>query len=80
MYSLDAGKRKFLYSKIHQIMLRGVVHARKKADKVTCHMMRMCNISKQDSSHCGKKLENGLFLKQNIIIQCITAHKIHVLN
>ena len=41
MYSLNAGKSKFLYSKIHQIMLSGIVRAREKAENVTCHMMKV---------------------------------------
>lgn len=68
MYSLDAGKCKFLYSKIHQIMLRGIVQARKKADNVTCHMMRICNISKQDPSHYWEETREKIVCQAKIII------------
>lgn len=65
VYSFDTGKCKFLYSKIHQIMLKGIVQARKKADNVTCHLMRICNISvSKIPVIIGKKLEKRLSVKQ----------------
>lgn len=57
MYSLNAGKSKFLYSKIHQIMLSGIVRAREKAENVTCHMMKVQVALSKIPVIIGKKLE-----------------------
>lgn len=74
MYSIDAGKSKFLYSKIHQVMLSGIVQAREKAENVTCHMMKVQISLSKIPIIIGKKLEKRLFLKQkndnNIVYMC----------
>ena len=57
MYSLDAGKSKFLYSKIHQIMLSGIVQPREEAENVTCHMMKVRISLSKILVIIGKKLE-----------------------